>query len=85
MSNPSALHLTKLLIGCCAAGIVLLHFFLTALALVIEAVSLVAPSHSSLVSSDNSDELSKPADRAAFEEVFVCLLRGCGGGDGERE
>ena len=37
MSNSStALHLTKLLVGCCAAGMVLPHFFLTALALVID-------------------------------------------------
>ena len=36
MSNLStALHLTKLLVGCCAVGMMLPHFFLTALALVI--------------------------------------------------
>ena len=37
MSNLStALHLTKLLVRCCAVGTMLLHFFLTALALVID-------------------------------------------------
>ena len=37
MSNSlTALHLTKLLVGCCAAGMVLPHFFLTVLALVID-------------------------------------------------
>ena len=37
MSNLStALHLTKLLVRCCAVGMMLLHFFLTVLALVID-------------------------------------------------